>query len=92
MNRHLFELLRRIEEGARRLASTITSSGETPLRDITLVHVEMEEISNALDDLKGAGGSRSGDRLRDGRIKQERRRLAFNEIALSQHNMVTSPQ
>jgi len=40
MNRYLFELLRRIDEGARRLAITVTSSGGTRLRDITLVHVE----------------------------------------------------
>jgi hypothetical protein len=52
MNRYLFELLRRIEEGARRLASTITNSGETRLRDITLVHVELEEITNALESFK----------------------------------------
>jgi putative methyltransferase (TIGR04325 family) len=37
MNRHLFELLRRIEEGARRLASNITSSGDKPLHEMPLV-------------------------------------------------------
>jgi len=42
MNGYLFDLLRRIEEGARRLASTITGSGETRLRDIALVEVELE--------------------------------------------------
>jgi hypothetical protein len=46
------ELLKRIEEAARRLASTSTSSGEKRLRDITLVHVELEEITNALDAFK----------------------------------------
>jgi hypothetical protein len=62
MNRHLFELLRRIGEGARRLASTITSSGETRLRDITLVQVEIEQISNALEAFKGevATGASTG--------------------------------
>jgi hypothetical protein len=62
MNRYLFELLRRIEEGARRLASTITSSGETRLRDITLVHVELEEITNAVEAFKTevAGGASVG--------------------------------
>jgi hypothetical protein len=52
MNRHLFELLRRIEEGARRLASTITFNNDQRLRDITLVHVELEEIENALVDYR----------------------------------------
>jgi hypothetical protein len=52
MNRHLFELLKRIEEGARRLASTITFNNDQRLRDITLVHVELEEIENALVDFR----------------------------------------
>jgi hypothetical protein len=62
LNRYLFELLRRIGEGARRLASTITSSGGTRLRDITLVHVEIEAITNALEAFKSevAGGASGG--------------------------------
>jgi hypothetical protein len=52
MNRHLFELLKRIENGARRLASTITFNNDQRLRDITLVHVELEEIENALVDFR----------------------------------------
>ena len=62
MNKHLFDLLRRIEEGARRLASTITSQGEKPLRDVTLVHVELEEITNALEEFKSevAAGAATG--------------------------------
>ena len=52
MNRHLFESLRRIEEGARRLASTITSSGEKTVSDILLVQFELDEITNALEAFK----------------------------------------
>jgi hypothetical protein len=52
LNRYLFELLRRIEEGARRLASTITDLGNKPVREIALVHVELEEIENALESIK----------------------------------------
>ena len=52
MNWHPFELLRRIEEGARRLASTITFNNDQRLRDMTLVHVELEEIENALVDFR----------------------------------------
>jgi hypothetical protein len=52
INRYLFELLRRIEEGARRLASTITHNADKPLRDIALVDVEVTEIENALDQFK----------------------------------------
>jgi hypothetical protein len=52
MNRHLFELLKRIEEGARRLASTITFENEKALREIALVDVEITEIENALGEFK----------------------------------------
>jgi len=52
MNKHLFDLLRRIEDSARRLASTITFNNDQRLRDITLVHVELEEIENALVDFR----------------------------------------
>ena len=63
MDRHPFELLKRIEEAARRLASTITSSGETRLNDITLVHVDLEEITNALESFKSevAAGASAGE-------------------------------
>jgi hypothetical protein len=62
MNRYLFELLRRIEEGARRLASTITHNHDKPLRDIALVDVKLEEITNALEAFKSevAGGASVG--------------------------------
>lgn len=67
-NRYLFELLRKIEEGARRLASAITSSGETRVHHITLVNVELEEITNALEAFKsevaaGANVGCIGDRM-----------------------------
>jgi hypothetical protein len=52
MNRHLFELLKRIEEGARRLASTFTFENEKALREIALVDVEITEIENALGEFK----------------------------------------
>jgi hypothetical protein len=46
------ELLRRIEDGARRLASTITGEGNKPLREIAPVHVELEEVENDLEAVK----------------------------------------
>jgi hypothetical protein len=52
MNRHLFELLRRIEKGARRLSATITHNNDKPTRDIGLVDVEVTEIENALAEFK----------------------------------------
>ena len=63
MNRHLFELLRRIEEGARRLASTITHNNDKPVRDIPLADVEITEIENALAAFKTevASGASAGD-------------------------------
>jgi hypothetical protein len=63
MNRHLFELLRRIEEGARRLASTITFENDKAMREIALVEVEITEIENALDEFKAqvAGGASVGE-------------------------------
>ena len=62
MNKYLFELLRRIEEGARRLASTIMHNNDKRLRDIALVDVEITEIENALGELKRevAAGARVG--------------------------------
>jgi phosphohistidine phosphatase SixA len=52
MNKHLFELLRRIEDSARRLAATIMHDNDKRLRDIALVEVEIKEISNALEAFK----------------------------------------
>ena len=52
MNRHLFELLRRIEESARRLASTIAHAPDRPMRENALVDVEIEEIGNALAEFR----------------------------------------
>jgi hypothetical protein len=68
MNRHLFDLLRRIEEGARRLASTITHNNDKAVRDIALADVEMTEIENALAEFKaqvaaGASAGEMGGRL-----------------------------
>ena len=68
MNRYLFDLLRRIEEGARRLASTITRSGDKPVREIALVDVEVGEVENALAEFKrevsaGASVGEIGGRL-----------------------------
>jgi len=62
MNRHLFDLLRRIEESARRLANTITHNSDRPMREIALVDVEKEEIGNALNEFKArvASGARVG--------------------------------
>jgi hypothetical protein len=63
MNRHLFELLKRIEEGARRLASLIAGTGDQRLRDMLRVQVELDEISNALESFKTevAAGASVGD-------------------------------
>ena len=51
-------LRRLIEEGARRLASTITHNADKRLRDIALVDVEVTEIENAVAEFKAqvAGG------------------------------------
>ena len=72
MNQALFELLRRIEHGARRLASTITFNNDQRLRDITLAHVELEEIENALVDFRTeiAAGASVG-KLPYGRLVKE---------------------
>ena len=63
MNRYLFELLRRIEEGARRLDSTITHNNDKRVRDIALAEVEITEIENALEAFKGgvAAGASVGE-------------------------------
>jgi hypothetical protein len=52
IDKYLFGLLRRIEEGARRLASTITHNNDRRLRDISSVDVEIEEIKNALGEFE----------------------------------------
>jgi hypothetical protein len=74
MNKHLFELLRRIEDSARRLAANIMHNNDKRLRDIALVEVEIKEISNALEAFKnevvaGASVGYIGGRLikKDGR-------------------------
>jgi hypothetical protein len=52
VNKHLFELLRRIEDSARRLAANIMHNNDKRSRDIALVEVEIKEISNALETFK----------------------------------------
>jgi hypothetical protein len=52
MNKHLFELLRRIEDSTRRLAATIMHNNDKRLRDIASVEVEVKEISDALEAFK----------------------------------------
>ena len=63
MNKHLFDLLRRIEDAAHRLASTIMHNNDKRLRDIALVEVEIKEISNALEAFKNevVAGASVGD-------------------------------
>jgi len=63
MNKHLFELLRRIEDSARRLAATIMHDNDKRLRDIAFVEVEIKEISNALEAFKNevVAGASVGD-------------------------------
>ena len=65
---YLFELLRRIEEGGRRLASTIMHNSDKPVREIALVDVEVGEVENALAEFKrevsaGASVGEIGGRL-----------------------------
>ena len=62
MNQHLFQLSRRIEDSARRLASTIVHTADRPMRENALVEVEIEEITNALEAFKGevAAGAKVG--------------------------------
>jgi hypothetical protein len=71
MNRRLYDLLRRIEEGARRLATTITFNNDKAVRDIALADVEMTEIENALAEFKRevAGGASAGEMR--GRLTKE---------------------
>jgi hypothetical protein len=62
MNRELLELLRRVEEGSRRLAATIVHCHDKPIRDIELARSDLEEITAALNSFKArvAAGERVG--------------------------------
>ena len=62
MNRELLDLLRKIEEGARRLAATIIHFHDKPIKDIELARSDLEEITNALNTFKAhvAAGERIG--------------------------------
>jgi hypothetical protein len=62
MNRELLELLRRVEEGSRRLAATIVHCHDKPIRDIELARSDLEEITSALNSFKAhvAAGERVG--------------------------------
>jgi hypothetical protein len=62
MNRELLELLRRIEEGSRRLAATIVHCYDKPVQDIELARTDLEEITTALNSFKAhvAAGERVG--------------------------------
>jgi hypothetical protein len=62
MNRELLELLRRIEEGSRRLAATIVHCYDKPVQDIELARTELEDITSALNSFKAhvAAGERIG--------------------------------
>jgi|HubBroStandDraft_2_1064218.scaffolds.fasta_scaffold2459351_1 hypothetical protein len=71
MNRYLFELLKRIEEGARRLASTITHNNDKRVRDIPLADVEITEIENALAALKAEVASGASGGTFPGRLIKE---------------------
>jgi hypothetical protein len=72
MNKHLFDLLRRIEEAARRLSATITHNNDKAMREIALVDVEITEIENALAEFKRevAAGASVG-KLPYGRLIKE---------------------
>ena len=52
VNRHLFDLLKRIEDSSRRLASTITFNSDQLMREVSSVKLELDEIDNALDAFK----------------------------------------
>jgi hypothetical protein len=62
MNRELLELLRRVEEGSRRLAATIVHCYDKPIKDIELARSDLEEITSALNSFKAhvAAGERVG--------------------------------
>ncbi|HXM01531.1 MAG TPA: hypothetical protein VN939_02950 [Chthoniobacterales bacterium] len=71
MNRYLFDLLRRIEEGALRLASTVTHNNDKRVRDIALVDVELTEIENALAAFKNQVASGASGGAFPGRLIKE---------------------
>jgi hypothetical protein len=71
MNRHLFELLRRIEEGARRLSATITHNNDKRVRDIPLADVEITKIENALAAFKTEVASGASGGALPGRLIRE---------------------
>jgi len=62
MNRELLELLRRVEEGSRRLAATIVHCYDKPVRDIELARTDLDDITTALNSFKAhvAAGERVG--------------------------------
>jgi hypothetical protein len=71
MNRELLELLRRVEEGARRLAATIVHCHDKPVRDVELACKDLEDIISALNSFKAhvAAGKRVG--AMPGRLTKE---------------------
>jgi hypothetical protein len=52
MNRSLIDLLRRIEEGSRRLSATIVHNQDKAVRDIELARADIAEITNAFAEFK----------------------------------------
>ena len=62
MNGELFELLRWVEEGARRLAATIVHCYDKPIKDTELAVTDLEDITAALNSFKAhvAAGERVG--------------------------------
>jgi hypothetical protein len=62
MNRELLELLRRVEEGSRRLPATIVHCHDKPVKDIELARSDLDEITAALNSFKAhvAAGERVG--------------------------------
>jgi hypothetical protein len=62
MNRELLELLRRVEEGSRRLAATIVHCHDKPVKDIELARSDLDEITAALNSFEAhvAAGERVG--------------------------------
>jgi hypothetical protein len=62
MNRELLELLRRVEEGSRRLAATSVHCHDKPVKDIELARSDLDEITAALNSFKAhvAAGERVG--------------------------------
>lgn len=71
MNRELLELLRRVEEGALRLAATIVHCYDKPIRNIQLACADIDEITSALNSFKAhiAAGEHVG--AMPGRLSKE---------------------